>query len=158
MANRKVTDRVAEWMAEYGEKNGYELSRSEFVKEGSSWYLRVYVDKLEDGEYVSMGTDDCEAISRFLSEKLDEADPISQNYVLEVSSPGLDRPLISDKDFERFKGELVDVSLYEAVGGSKLLSGELIERTGEELRILSGKGEISLPLAKVAAVRLAVVF
>ncbi|MBR4149810.1 MAG: hypothetical protein IKR08_00345, partial [Firmicutes bacterium] len=78
-------------MLEFGSENGYELSRSEYVKEGRDRYLRVYVDKLENGEYSVMSTDDCETVSRYLSEKLDEADPIPENYYLEVSSPGLDR-------------------------------------------------------------------
>lgn len=158
MAKKKIGEYIAEWMDEFGREHGYELSRSEFVKEGGSWYLRVYADKLTDGEYAVMGTDDCELISRFLSEKLDKEDPIAQNYVLEVSSPGMDRPLISDKDFERFKGELVDVSLYEAVDGSKLITGELAEKTAQELTVVRGGEEISIPAEKIALVRLAVVF
>ena len=158
LARKKIGDMIAEWMDGFGRENGYELSRSEFVKEGGSWYLRVFVDKLEADGYGTMGTDDCELISRWLSEKLDQEDPIAQNYVLEVSSPGMDRPLISDKDFIRFKGELVDVSLYEAMDGSKLITGELVEKTPEALTIAADGNEIVIPAEKVALVRLAVVF
>ena len=89
MAKKKVTDLIAEWMEEYGPQAGYELSRCEFVKEGGRWYLNVYVDKLEEDGYGYMSSDDCEVVSRYLSEKLDKEDPISQDYYLIVSSRGL---------------------------------------------------------------------
>ena len=104
-------------MESYENAASYELNRTEFVKEGADWYLRIYVDKVEADGYGVMGTDDCEAISRYLSEKLDEADPIKQNYYLEVSSPGMDRPLLKDKDFERFMGSEIEIKLYKAMDG-----------------------------------------
>ena len=107
MAKKKITELISEWMESYGLQNGYELSRCEFVKEAGTWYLRVYVDKLEGGEYTYMSSDDCETVSRYLSERLDAEDPIPQNYYLEVSSPGLDRPLLTEKDFGRFKGSRI---------------------------------------------------
>ena len=146
-------------MESYGPENGYELSRSEFVKEGSDWYLRVYVDRLENGGYGYMSSDDCEIISRYLSDKLDEADPIKQNYYLEVSSPGMDRPLITDKDFVRFAGSRVEAKLYEAVNGKKLIEGDLIGLKDGIITIKTDKGEmISLPKEKAAKINLAVVF
>ncbi len=159
MAKKKITELIAEWMDEYGPAAGYELARCEFVKEGGAWYLRVYVDRLENGGYGVMSTDDCETVSRYLSDRLDEADPIEQNYMLEVSSPGLDRPLISEKDFERFRGSLVDVRLYEALDGSKDLTGELLglENGVLKLRKQAGK-EIDLPKEKAAKIHLSVVF
>ena len=99
MGKAKLGELITLWMNDFGAKEGYELSRWEYVKEGQEKYLRVYVDKLENGEYTVMSTDDCEKISRYLSEKLDEEDPIEENYYLEVSSPGMDRILVSDKDF-----------------------------------------------------------
>ena len=151
----KVNDLIALWMSEL---DSYELSRSEFVKEADTWYLRVFVDKLENGEYVSMGTEDCEKVSRFLSEKLDKNDPIEQNYYLEVSSPGLDRLLVSDKDFERFKGSAVLVKLYESIDGKKQFEAVL---NGLEDGILSftaeDETEISIPKDKVAKVNLVVI-
>lgn len=159
MAKKKIGDLISEWMDEFGPENGFELHRSEFVKEGNTWYLRVYVDKLVDGKYEYVSSDDCEVVSRFLSEKLDEADPITQNYYLEVSSPGMDRPLISDKDYERFKGSLVEISLYKALDGKKNLSGELLDKKDNTVLIKDDKGiEISLPLESVAKINLAVVF
>ncbi|MBR1993470.1 MAG: ribosome maturation factor RimP, partial [Firmicutes bacterium] len=73
-------------MADFLAAEGYELYNIEFVKEGKDWFLRVYVDMASGEGYI--GTEDCEKVSRFLSEKLDEEDPIEQNYYLEVSSPG----------------------------------------------------------------------
>ena len=146
-------------MAPYGEENGYELSRTEFVKEAGTWYLKVYVDRIENGEYGWMTSDDCEKISRWLSDRLDEEDPIKQNYVLEVSSPGLDRPLISDKDFARFKGSRIEIKLYEAMDGKKQLEGELTAYKDGIVTIKDDKGtEITLPKEKAAKINLAVVF
>jgi len=151
----KVNDLITKWV---NECEGYELSRSEFVKEANNWYLRVYVDKLENGEYISMTTDDCEKLSRILSEKLDEADPIKQNYFLEVSSPGLDRLLVSDKDFIRFAGQVVDVKLYKAIDGVKEFSAVLVKSNGDELILNKDDKEISLPKSSIAKINLAVIF
>ena len=159
MAKKKITELISVWMEEYGTANGYELSRCEFVKEAGTWYLRVYVDKLQDGEYTYMSSDDCEIVSRYLSERLDAEDPISQNYYLEVSSPGLDRPLLSEKDFERFKGSRIEIRLYEPMNGKKLLEGELLGLADGIVSIKDDKGkEISLPRDKAAKINLAVVF
>ena len=106
-----------------------------------------------------MTSDDCEKISRYLSDKLDEADPIQQNYVLEVSSPGLDRPLISDKDFERFMGSRVEVKLYEAVNGTKAFEADLCGYADGTVTVKTDSGEeLSLPKDKIAKINLAVVF
>ncbi len=159
MAKKKISDLIAEWMDGFGRDNGYELSRCEFVKEAGSWYLRVYVDRLQDGAYGHMSAGDCETVSRYLSEKLDEADPIEQNYYLEVSSPGLDRPLISRKDFERFRGERIEISLYKAMDGKKKLEGILTESDDESVTITTDEGTvIQIPKDKAGKINLAVVF
>jgi ribosome maturation factor RimP len=159
LAKIKITERIAEWMTSFGPENGYELSRAEFVKEAEAWYLRVYVDKLTQDGYANMSTEDCEAISRYLSEKLDEADPITQNYYLEVSSPGLDRLLISEKDYKRFQGQVVDVSLYHPLDGKKSLQGKLNGKHDGILTIVDDKGnEKAIPAEQVSKVRLTVIF
>lgn len=159
MAKKKIADYIEQWMTEFEHAAEYELSRTEFIKEAGSWYLRVYVDKLEGEGYGLMSTDDCELISRYLSDRLDKEDPIPQNYVLEVSSPGMDRPLISDKDFVRFAGEQVEIKLYEAMEGSKLLLGALVGRKDGVVTITDPKGkEISLTEDKIAKINLAVIF
>lgn len=106
------------------EENGFELVDVEYVKEGSDYYLRVYADK-EGG----INIDDCVLISRSLEEKLDAADRMTDPYILEVSSPGLTRPLKKDKDFKRNLGKKVEVKLYRAVDGSKEFEAVLMGYT-----------------------------
>jgi len=168
MAKKKITDVVTELAGDFLAENGYELYNTEFVKEGRDWFLRVYVDLAQpakesqaDGEeprYIS--TEDCEKVSRFLSEKLDEADPIEQNYYLEVSSPGLDRPLIKPEHYARYVGEEVEVKLYKAIDGVKNLQGVLESFDGESGAVVvtvDGK-TYELTLADIAKANLAVVF
>ena len=92
----------------------------EFVKEGSDWYLRVYIDK--DG---GITVDDCELISRAFNEILDREDYISEQYIFEVSSPGLMRPLKKEKDYKRSVGKLIDIKLYKPVDKCKEFTGVL---------------------------------
>jgi len=159
MAKKKIAEIVSEVLSPFLNENGYELFNVEFLKEGRDWFLRVYIEKTENGEYVSVGTDDCEAVSRFLSAELDRLDPIEQNYYLEVSSPGMDRPLLREKDFIRFGGEIVDVSLYKALDGRKTLSGTLVGRASGCIIIKDEKGnEVKIPEEQVSKTRLAVVF
>ena len=101
-------------------KNNYELVDIEFVREGSNWFLRAYVDK--DGGF---SVNDCEKVSREFSDLLDKEDFIEESYILEISSPGLGRPLKKDKDFERSIGEEVEVKLYKAFEEQKEFSGTL---------------------------------
>ena len=90
------------------------------MKEAGEWYLRVYIDK-EGG----VSIDDCEAVSRPLSDLLDEADPIPEGYIFEVSSAGLDRVLRKPEHFEKCLGQQVDVKLYRSQAGSKEYTGAL---------------------------------
>ncbi|SHE60968.1 MULTISPECIES: ribosome maturation factor RimP [Thermoanaerobacter] len=113
------------------EKNNFELVDVEYKKEGSHWYLRVYIDK-EGG----ITLDDCQLVSEYLSDRLDEADPIEHSYILEVSSPGLDRPLKKPRDFERNIGKEIEISLYSPIDKRKKFEGELIEFTGDKIIIL----------------------
>lgn len=116
----KVTDVVAELAKPFVEQAGCTLWDVEYVKEAGEWFLRVYLDK-EGG----VGIDDCEAVSRPLSDALDEADPIAGSYTFEVSSAGLDRALKRPEHFERSMGQQVDVKLYRPVDGSKEFTGAL---------------------------------
>ncbi len=100
--------------------NNFELVDVEFVKEGSDWYLRVYIDK--DG---GITVDDCELISRAFNEILDREDYISEQYIFEVSSPGLMRPLKKEKDYKRSVGKLIDIKLYKPVDKCKEFTGVL---------------------------------
>lgn len=158
MAKVKVKDLVEELVAPFLEEHGMELYNVEFVKEAKDWFLRVYIDKQEAPEETFISTDDCELVSRFLSEKLDENDPIEQNYYLEVSSPGMDRVLLKEKDFVRYAGKQVDINLYQAVNGKKALTGELVGIVDNQLVINDETGRVEIPMEKVAKTRLAVIF
>lgn len=152
MSQGKIIKLTQELLMPIVEKENIELVDIEFKKEGSNRYLRVYIDK-ESG----VTLDDCQKVSEELSEKLDELDPIQESYFLEVSSPGLDRPLKKESDFKRFKGEVVEVKLYEPIDGQKVIEGELI---GLENNIISlnvrNAGIIGIPREKTAIVKLAI--
>ncbi|WP_347993390.1 ribosome maturation factor RimP [uncultured Eubacterium sp.] len=109
------------------DERGFELVDVEYVKEGSNWYLRAFIDKPG-----GISIDDIEPISRELSEKLDQEDFISDAYILEVSSPGLGRPLKKDKDFVRSIGEEIEIHLYRAINKQKEFVGILKEFNKEE--------------------------
>lgn len=114
-------------------------------------------NQLLPSQYVS--TDDCEKVSRFLSAELDRLDPIEQNYYLEVSSPGMDRTLLKEKDFVRFAGEIVDISLYKALDGKKAFRGKLIGIENGNIVITDEKDKIAeFPKEQVAKTKLAVIF
>ena len=100
--------------------NNFELVDVEFVKEGSEWYLRVYIDK--DG---GITVDDCEVVSRAFNEILDREDYIQEQYIFEVSSPGLLRPLKKEKDYKRSIGKKIDIKLFKAVEKCKEFTGVL---------------------------------
>ena len=133
---------------------GLELYDLAFVKEGANWYLRVFIDKPG-----GVTIDDCEAASRAVEKDLDERDPIEQPYILEVSSPGIDRPLKKDADYDRFKGSAVDVKLYKPLNRRKEYTGKLEGLQDGSIVITDGSGNtLRFPKTDVALCRLAVVF
>ncbi len=144
----KIVDIVSEIIEPIIENLGYELVETEFIKEGSDWFLRVYIDQ-ENG----VNIDDCANISRVVGEKLDEVDCIAQEYHLEVSSPGIERVLKKDKDFERFKGSNVIVKLFTNYQGKKQYSGKLGEVDEKNLQIISEE-EFNIPRELISRVNL----
>ena len=131
------------------DEKGFELVDVEYVKEGSNWYLRAYVDK-EGGITIN----DLESVSRILSDKLDEEDFISDAYILEVSSPGLGRPLKKDKDFDRNMGNEIEVHLYRAVDRQKQLVGLLKAYNADTITIENEDGsETAIDRVNVSLVR-----
>ena len=145
----KVESQVESLMAEILQGTNYELVDVEYVKE-RDWYLRVFVDKVG-----GIDLDDCQTLSERLGEKLDETNIINGAYILEVSSPGIDRILKKDKDFIREAGKIVDVTLYAPLDGEKIFVGELEGRDEKFLRL---KDMEPLPREKVAQVRLHIDF
>jgi ribosome maturation factor RimP len=133
------------------QKCNFELIDVEYVKEGSNWYLRAFIDK-EGGITV----DDCEAVSRQLSDLLDEKDFIPDAYILEVSSPGLGRQLKKEKDFARNIDKEVEIKLYKAIDKQKEYVGFLIDYDNEKFTIeLEDESTIDIPRSNVALIRLA---
>lgn len=132
------------------EQNNFELVDVEYVREGSNYYLRVYIDK-ENG----INVDDCELISRALSDLLDEKDFIEEAYILEVSSPGLGRPLKKDKDFERSIGEEVEIKLYRMKNGTKDYKGILKAYDKEYVTIEEDGTDMEFTRSEIALIRLA---
>ena len=133
------------------EEYGFELVDVEYVKEGSNWYLRAYIDKPG-----GIGVNDCEAVSRRLSDILDEKDYIEDSYILEVSSPGLGRPLKKEKDFARSLGEEVEVRTYRAIDRQKEFIGILKDYDKDTVTIEYEDGEtMTFDKADIALIRLA---
>ena len=161
MAKKTITAVTAELLDGFLKENGYELYNCEFVKEGRDWFLRVYIDRAEADGYI--GTEDCEKVSRYLSAELDAADPIEQNYYLEVSSPGMDRPLLRPEHYKRYVGQEVEIKLYKGKDGTKKIEGVLqdFESDGEggwRLTVADHNDKVwDLQLAEIAKARLAVV-
>ena len=133
------------------EKHGFSLWDVEYVKEAGTWYLRLYIDK-EGGVSIN----DCEAISRRVSDLLDEADPIEGSYTFEVSSAGAERPLKRPSDFERFMGSPVTVRLYKNRDGRKEFAGNLAGYEDGAVLLDVGGGTLRFEKAEVALVRLRV--
>lgn len=161
MAKKKIKDTVADMVSGFLSENDLELFNVEYVKEGRTRFLRVYIDKPEtDGEERYVSIEECELVSRYLSERLDEEDPIEEEYTLEVSSPGIDRPLIKDRDYVRYAGRLVDVSLYKAQNGKKQFSAVLkgLEDGVVLMEDEEDGSEIGIPLEEISKICLAVVF
>jgi ribosome maturation factor RimP len=155
MSKLKIEDTVTELTLPIVERHSFELVDVEFVKEGASWYLRVYIDKPG-----GITLDDCQLVSEELSDSLDAADPIKQSYYLEVSSPGLERPLKKEKDFEKYRGELVEVKLFQPVEGKKSYEGELLGLIDDRImiKVNNGTEEIGFGRDQVSVVRRVVKF
>lgn len=141
------------------EAQNFELVEVEFVKEGKSWFLRVFIDK-EGG----IDIEECAYVSEQLSDKLDacDPDPIPQAYFLEVSSPGAERPLKKEEDYHRAVGEYIHLSLYQPVEGEKQFEGFLQSFDEEHLvikiRIKTREKELTIERKNIAKARLAIQF
>ena len=149
----KVTELVSALAAPLVEAAGCSLWDVEYVREAGQWFLRIYIDK-EGGVSIN----DCEAVSRPLSDALDEADPIEGSYVLEVSSAGADRPLKKPEHFAAFMGAEVEVRLYRAVDGRKDHVGALSGYENGDVTIETADGPRTFVKKDVAQTRLYVRF
>lgn len=141
--------KVTELIAPIVDELGYELYHIEYVKENGEFYLRIYIDK-ETG----ITLEDCEKVSRPVSDLLDAKDPITDSYYLEVSSPGLYRTLYTDKHLSKNIGNEVAVKLGKPIGGKKLLKGSLLGFTEIEVKINTDNEEIVIPREIIKAINL----
>jgi ribosome maturation factor RimP len=145
----KVTDTVAQLALPFVQAAGCSLWDVEYVKEAGDWFLRVYIDK-EEGVSIN----DCEAVSRPLSDALDQADPIEGSYVLEVSSAGADRVLKKPEHFQQFLGQEVEVRLYRPREGKKDFVGDLAAWVDGNVTLNVAGQEMAFEKKEVAQVRL----
>ena len=153
MTKRRIEDVAAELVQPIVDRLSFELVDVEFLKEGANWYLRIYIDKPG-----GIAIEDCQSVSEELSDRLDETDPIKQSYILEVSSPGLERPLKKDGDFEKFRGEPVEVKLFQPVNGKKVFEGDLLGLEDSIINIKQGNEVLKFDRADIAVIRRVVKF
>ena len=147
---RTIETRTEEVLAPIADANGVEIYDVEYVKEGSDWYLRAYIDKPEGVNIL-----DCENVSRALSDKLDEEDFIDDAYILEVSSPGLGRTLKKDKHLEKSLGEEVELRLYKPKDKQKEFAGILKAFDENSVTIETQEEEKVFARSEIALIRLA---
>lgn len=150
--NETMEQRIGLLVEPIVREKGLELVNVEYVKEGTHWYLRLYIDK--DG---GVDMDDCTEVSNLVSEILDQEDPIPQAYMLEVSSPGLERPLKKEEDFIRFQGSIVTVHTTSPFQGYMEFSGNLIGLINGEIILEYENERIAIPCALVEKTHLALV-
>ncbi|MGN1170090.1 MAG: ribosome maturation factor RimP, partial [Lachnospiraceae bacterium] len=150
MAKRDYESRTEELLTPIAEAAGVSVYDVEYVKEGSEWYLRCYIDK-PDGVTIQ----DCETVSRALSDRLDEEDYITDAYILEVSSPGLGRTLKKDKHLAKSIGQEVELKTYKPIEKQKEFSGVLRAFDQDTVTIETQTGEIQFDRSDVALIRLA---
>lgn len=144
----RIAKLVRELVEETVEKMDIELIDVEFGREGPRNFLRLYIDKKG-----GVSLDDCERVSKAAEPLIDAKDPIDGSYVFEVSSPGLDRPLKTEKDFIRYEGELVEVRLYKQLDGKKSFEGKLIGLKNGKISIMSEACEMDFDTEDVSLVK-----
>ena len=145
----KVTDVFSQLALPFVEAQGCTLWDVEYVKEAGTWYLRLYIDKPG-----GVSIDDCEAVSRPVSDALDEVDPIEGSYTFEVSSAGADRVLKKPEHFAAYVGSEVEIKLYRPSGGRKSWVGELAAYQEGNVTIQTPAGEKNFEKQDIAQVRL----
>ena len=132
------------------EESGCYIYDVEYLKEGKARTLRIFADKEEGG----ISLDECEAISRRMSDLLDTSDPIRENYMLEVSSPGIERRLKEGWHFQKYIGNTVDIGLYKAIDGAKLISGVLKDYTDGNIIIETDSTDMTIMQSETTRVKL----
>ncbi|WP_262430246.1 ribosome maturation factor RimP [Paratissierella segnis] len=153
MNKKELMKKLVKMCDESARSLDYELVDVEYVKESGSYYLRVYIDKK-----AGITLDDCQSMSELLGEKLDKEDPIENAYYLEVSSPGLDRPLKNDRDLKRNLGKDIEISLYKPLENKKKFEGNLKFFTEDKIVIKINDDEMEIPRDAISVIKLALKF
>lgn len=153
MAKKAYEAKAEELLVPIAQAQGVEIYDVEYVKEGADWYLRAYIDKPE-----GVNIQDCETVSRALSDALDKEDFIEEAYILEVSSPGLGRTLKKDRHLEKSLGKEVEIKTYKPIDKSKEFSGVLKAFDSNTITITSGEDDMVFTRSDVALIRLALDF
>ncbi len=149
----RIEKRAEELIIPIIEENAFELVDVEYVKEAGTWYLRAYIDKPG-----GITVDDCELVSRAFEVRLDTEDLIDEAYILEVSSPGLGRPLKKEKDWARAVGQDIEIRTYAPVDGEKEFTGTLLAYDGETAVIQTDEQEKVFLRKDIALARMAIEF
>ena len=149
----KIDEALEKIAADVCERHGVYIYNTEYKKEGSEYFLRLYIDK--DG---GVTIEDCENVSREISPLLDDLTFIKEAYIFEVSSPGIDRALSRDWHFEKVMGEEIDIKLFAPIDGMKEISGKLTKYENGKITVSVNDKEITIEKGKAASVRLAFTF
>jgi ribosome maturation factor RimP len=150
VASHQVVEIVRQIALPVVQEAGMELVDVEFLKEGGHWYLRIFIDKPEGIDH-----EDCRFVSERIDRLLDEKDPIPHSYTLEVSSPGIERPIKKLEDYNRFMGKLAVITTFAPVNGRKKFSGRLLGTRMGDVAIDIDGAEFIIPLEQIASARLA---
>ncbi|MDF2891427.1 MAG: hypothetical protein K0R80_1794 [Clostridia bacterium] len=153
MSKTKVEDVVYELCKPVTDKHNFELVEVEYKKEGGEWYLRIYIDK--DG---GITIDDCQVVSEEVSELLDQADPIESAYIFEVSSPGIERPLKTERDYQKAIGKLMEAKLFAPIDGKKAIEGILTGYSEDTVELDQNNNKIVLDKKQIAIIKPVIVF
>lgn len=154
MSRRETYEKKAEeLLAPIVSSRGFELVDVEYVKEAGTYYLRGYIDKPG-----GITVNDCEAVSREFSDVLDEKDFIEDSYIMEISSPGLDRPLKKEKDYQRSMGRLIEIRTYRPIDKRKEFCGILKAYDADTVTIEEDGADLTFQKKDTAIIRLAIEF
>ncbi|MDY3302841.1 MAG: ribosome maturation factor RimP [Clostridia bacterium] len=157
MTAKEICEAVKQTADLYAQQNGCFVYDVEFKKEGADYVLRVILD-VEDDSDGGVSIDMCENVSRALSDELDVSDPIPQAYVLEVTSPGIDRELKRESDFKRFAGRNIDIGFYKPYNGSKSVTAKLIGADGGNITVEIDGEQKQIDKKDTSSIRLSVVW
>lgn len=156
----KIIDLVTDLVTPLAEKRGDELVDVEYVKEKNQYYLRIYVDRGESG----IDIEEIAALSEIVSEELDKLnpDPFTEPYMLELSSPGLERPIKNERDWNKALNKYIHVACYQKIDGQKSFDGTLLSRDNKKItlkiKIKTRTKELEIPIGAIANARFAIEF